>query len=300
MKNEHPEALAPDQLSYPCRDRSPLKMMLFTNHPAIAATADQCGVDRVVVDLEILGKQARQGHLNTRISTHEISDVSAIREAISQAKLLVRINPIHDSSRAEIDEVIRRGADLIMLPYFKTLDEIQRFLDLVAGRAQTILLLETREAEQLLPEILTLGGFDSIHLGINDLAISKGLSFLFESLLDDGFEPLCGRLRAAKIPFGFGGITRLHEGRVPSQNVIPEHYRLGSSQIILGRSFLSHDEIAADLTLAQAKLIQSVAEVRAYEAFVREQPDRFFLDNSRELHRLIAEVASEIRQRRAQ
>ena len=40
----------------------PLKMMLFTNHEAIAATADGCGVDRVVVDLEILGKNERQGH----------------------------------------------------------------------------------------------------------------------------------------------------------------------------------------------------------------------------------------------
>ncbi len=119
--------------------------MLFTNHEAIAATADHCGVDRVVVDLEILGKSERQGHLNTRISAHSLEDVRLIRPAVRQAELLVRINPIHEGSRAEIEAVIAAGADSLMLPYFHTLTEVQTFLEIVDGRTRTILLLETAQ-----------------------------------------------------------------------------------------------------------------------------------------------------------
>ncbi len=79
--------------------------------------------------------------------------------------------------------------------------------------------------------------------------------------------------------------------------VIPEHYRLGSSQIILGRSFLSAEEIAADLGRAEQLLADSVAEIRAYEAEIVSRPPAFFTENSRCLHRLIAEVAGEIRSR---
>lgn len=277
----------------------PLKMMLFTNHETIAATADGCGVDRVVVDLEIIGKNERQGHLNTRISAHSLDDVRRIRAVVQQAELLVRINPIHDGSAAEIDAVIAAGADILMLPFFNTLAEVRLFLKLVAGRAKTFLLLETAQGEAIIDDILALGGFDSIHIGINDLALSKGLNFLFESLLDPGFENLCAKLRSAGIPFGFGGITRLNEGKVAARYVIPEHVRLGSSQIILGRSFLSAEEIAADLDQAKQLLIDSVAEVRAYEAEIATKPAVFFAENSQHLYQLISEVAAEIRRKRA-
>jgi 2-keto-3-deoxy-L-rhamnonate aldolase RhmA len=273
-------------------------MMLFTNNEIIAEAADRCGVDQVVIDLEMLGKSDRQKNFaNTRISAHQLSDVARIRPFIHTAELLVRINPIHEQSPAEIEQVLAGGADIIMLPYFKTLTEIRTFLDLVKGRARTCLLLETKEAEALIDEIIALGGFDSIQIGINDLAISKGLSFLFESLLQPEFEPLCDKIRNAGIPFGFGGITRLEEGKVPSRFVIPEHYRLGSCQIILGRSFLSAEEVAADPIQARDTLIQAVADVRSFEAGLADRPASFFTENSRQLKAMIADVVEEIKAR---
>lgn len=276
----------------------PLKIMLFTNDEAIAATADDCGIDRVVVDLEIIGKNERQGHLDTRISAHTLDDVRRIRTVVRKAEFLVRINPIHEGSKAEIESVLDAKADILMLPFFNTLEEIQTFLQLVNGRAKTILLLETARAEAIIDDIIALGGFDSIHIGINDLAISKGLSFLFETLLDPSFDALCKKIKSAGIPFGFGGIARLNEGKVATRYIIPEHYRLGSSQVILGRSFLSTQEITSDLEKAKQLLIDSVAEVRAFEAEIATKPDVFFEENSRYLHQLITEVASEIRHKR--
>ena len=39
------------------------------------------------------------------------------------------------------------------------------------------------------------------------------------------------------IPYGFGGIAQLGQGTLPAENIIAEHYRLGSSMAILSRSF---------------------------------------------------------------
>lgn len=55
-------------------------------------------------------------------------------------RLLVRINPIHEatkeycSSKEEIDIAIANGADIIMLPFSKTLNEVAQFLTYVDGR----------------------------------------------------------------------------------------------------------------------------------------------------------------------
>ena len=276
----------------------PLKLMYFTNNSEIARTADVAGVDRIVIDLETLGKQERQGHLDTRISAHQISDIGRIRQVLVRSELLVRINPINPDSQSEIESVVAAGADIIMLPYFKTLSEINTFLRLVNQRTQTILLLETAEAEQLIDEILQLGGFDAIHIGINDLAISKGLNFLFESLLEPSFETLCAKLRQSGIPFGFGGISRLNEGRIPARYIIPEHYRLGSTMAILSRSFLSASEIE-NMDAAKSIMTQAMQEVRDFEQTLLVQPADFFRDNSIMLHEQIQEVVTEIKAKRS-
>ena len=65
---------------------------MITNDPLKAKILSDNGVDRIFVDLEILGKQKRQGHLDTVISKHKISDVAKIK-TISQGEVLVRINP---------------------------------------------------------------------------------------------------------------------------------------------------------------------------------------------------------------
>jgi len=59
---------------------------------------------------------------------------------------MVRINPIHDQTAYEIESALQQGADILMLPYFKTLAEVQTFLSLIKGRAKAYLLLETKEA----------------------------------------------------------------------------------------------------------------------------------------------------------
>ena len=90
--------------------------MFITNNPKVAKVAEDCGVKRVWVDLEIIGKEARQPGMNTVKSGHTLEDVSVIKNALTTSELLVRINPIYDGSEKEINEVINRGSDIIMLP----------------------------------------------------------------------------------------------------------------------------------------------------------------------------------------
>ena len=88
-----------------------LKLLLITNDPTLAAFAVQQGVDRVFVDLEVLGKHERQGHRDTLISSHSLADAAKVRSALGGGELLVRLNPVHPGSEAEIDGAIAAGAD---------------------------------------------------------------------------------------------------------------------------------------------------------------------------------------------
>lgn len=167
---------------------------------------------------------------------------------INSAELLVRINPIHEateaytSSKEEIDGAIANGAEVLMLPYFKTVDEVRIFVELVDGRAKTIPLVETLEAVEVIDDILKLN-IDEIFLGLNDLSLGYGKKFMFELLSDGTVEKLCYKFREKGIPYGFGGIAAIGKGLIPSEKVIVEHYRLNSTCVILSRSFCNIDKI---------------------------------------------------------
>lgn len=104
-----------------------LDFMFITNNPNVAKAAEECGVRRVWVDLEMIGKEARQLGMNTVKSGHTLQDISVVKEILTTSELLVRVNPIYKGSEAEINEVIERGADIIMLPFFTLLRKLIHF-----------------------------------------------------------------------------------------------------------------------------------------------------------------------------
>ena len=68
-----------------------LKLMYITNRPEIARIAESAGVDRIFVDMEFIGKDARQKGLDTVKSHHTVQDAANIKQAISKAELLVHL-----------------------------------------------------------------------------------------------------------------------------------------------------------------------------------------------------------------
>ena len=268
-----------------------LKMMYITKDPEIARIAEEAGVDRIWVDLEYIGKALRQGGLDTVQSHHTIEDIKVIHAAINRAELQVRVNPIHEAtadygdSRSEIEAAIAAGADRLMLPYFKTVEEVETFLRLVGGRVRNNLLLETPEAVERVDEILALPGIDEIHIGLNDLSLGYGKPFLFDLLADGTVERLCLKFREAGIPYGFGGVASLGRGLLPAEYVIREHYRLGSTRVILSRSFCNR-ELNADLDEGRIAFTSRMRQIRAFEREC-EQHAAFFWDSRREAEREI-------------
>ena len=154
-----------------------LKMLYVTNLPEAAKIADEAKVDRVVIDLETMGKAQRQKNMDSLKSQHDSSDVAKIKPLLKTSRMHVRVNPVNDNLQYEIDAVIDGGADIIMLPMFKNAKEVDTFIKLVNSRTKVCLLFETHDAVCNINEILNLGGIDEVHIGVNDLVFSEAHMF---------------------------------------------------------------------------------------------------------------------------
>lgn len=276
-----------------------LKLMYITNNPEVAKIAEQAGVDWIFVDMEFIGKNSRQGGMNTVQNHHTIKDIINIRRAVNKAQVLVRVNPIHDeyedypSSKNEIDTAIKAGADIIMLPFFKTVDEVRTFINYVDGRAKTCPLLETTEAERQIDDILEIPGIDMLMIGLNDLHLEKGLKFMFQLLTDGTVDKLAEKIKAKGIPFGFGGVAQLNSGILPGADVLKEHYRLASSMVIVSRSFCNID-MFTDLNEVQHLFKQGIKEMRDFENKIKSESEEYFQKNHEEVIKAVEQIVKKI------
>lgn len=272
-----------------------LNLMYITNKPEVALIAEKAGVNWIFIDMEFIGKDSRQGGLDTVQNHHTIDDIKKIRKVLSQSKVLVRVNPIHEarqdypSSKDEIDTAIEAGADILMLPYFKTVEEVKAFVCCVDGRAKTCPLLETTEAEELIDEILEIPGIDMLMIGLNDLHLEKGMKFMFQLLADGTIDKLAEKIKAKGIPFGFGGIAQLNAGMLPGANVLKEHYRLGSSMVIVSRSFCNTD-IITDLNEVRQIFSQGIKELRDLENKIMSESEECFKKNHEEVIKDVEQI----------
>jgi 2-keto-3-deoxy-L-rhamnonate aldolase RhmA len=272
-----------------------LNLMYITNNPRIAEIAESSGVDWIFIDLEINGKEERQGHLDTVISRHHIEDVKIVKSVLENSKLLVRVNPIYEGSINEINRVIDDGADIVMLPFFKSKDEVETFVRYVGNRSKTILLLETPEAVDNIDDILSVDGIDYIHIGLNDLHLGYNMKFMFELLADGTVEKLCNKIKSVGIPYGFGGIAQLGKGDLPAEKIITEHYRLGSSMVILSRSFCNEKQIR-ELNDTRELFLSGVKEIRDFENDIINKPLRYYEKNKEEVIKKVCDIVSNSKQ----
>lgn len=268
----------------------PLKLMYLTNDPQVAAIAQAAGVDRIFLDLELRGKEERQGHLDTVISHHSIEDVRRLKAVLTSAQLLVRVNSMYAGSEAEINKVIADGADIVMLPYFKTVKEVSDFVSVCKGRVKTCLLFETPEAVEHIDEILAVPGIDEVHVGINDLHLGYHLNFMFELVANGTVETLCRKFAEKGISYGFGGVGRPGSNvALPAERILSEHYRLGSSQVILSRAFCDMSKIHDRSHLAE-DFKAGVDDIRACEAQCAAMTKQEQNDNHAQVQKIVAAI----------
>lgn len=267
----------------------PLDLIYITNDPAVAKIAEKNGVDRIMVDLETLGKEDRQRNMNTVKSNHTAQDISVIADALTESELLVRVNPWNAHSVEEINEAVMRGADRIMLPMWKTVEEVTAFFDAIGGRTHSTLLLETKEAVACLDRVLEDPRVEEIHIGLNDLHLSYGQTFMFEPLSTGMVDALCEKCRAKGVKYGFGGVARIGEGTLPAERIVMEHYRLGSTLVILSRSFCNYTDIK-DMEQIAVIFEKHMKNLRDYEASLANATAQDFAENKEEVARCVERI----------
>ena len=80
---------------------------------------------------------AKEKKLVEAITSREEDFAQWYTDVVKKAELVVRCNPIHDtlpdyvSSEEEIKRIVDLGADYVMLPYFKTPEEVEKYIDYV-------------------------------------------------------------------------------------------------------------------------------------------------------------------------
>lgn len=300
-----------------------MKYIYITNDTKIAEICQKIGIGRIFIDLELRGKLIRQGGMDTVISRHQVSDIGKIHGALNENQnmystsgpdvastpapgprpdIMVRINSVYEGTGDEVDACIREGADLIMLPYYKSIHEVRSFLTAVNKRVKTVLLIETVEAVELLEETIALSKdlslpIDEFYIGLNDLHLEMKKHFMFEILSDGTLERITNILKANKYTFGFGGLARLGAGDIPAESVLAEHLRIGSSRVILARSFFhqtpgDHDE--AYYIDAENTMTREYQKILDYEGTLKDKPPEFFEKNKNILYEKINGVVKRL------
>jgi len=274
-----------------------LKLLYITNQPEIAQIAQDAGVDRIFVDLETIGKNERQKGRDTVKSQHSFSDIVAVKAVLKKASLLVRINPAYEKTRAEVDNAIKSGADIIMLPMIQSIDDVKIFMDAVNDRVKTCLLIETAKSADLLEEIIKIAPNSEYFIGLNDLHLSYNQTFMFEPLADGKVDSLCDILSKNNISlYGFGGIARVGEGTLPAERIIAEHHRLGSGMVILSRTFCNVAK-CRDIDEIQERMISGVNDIRNFEDTLKHYTKQDYEKNTLAVKKSVYEIKQAIENR---
>lgn len=208
----------------------------ITNHPAQAQTFSNCGIQQIMIDTEIIGKVERQGHKDTIISNHSLSDITVLKELNLDSEIICRINPYNDSSFKEIDTAIDNGADIIMIPMITVMDNYKSMVDRIGDRVKVLPLIETPYSFFKLSEILKYSTLTQIHFGLNDLCISLGMKNLFEVLLSDTFQNITKKTKVELKGIGGIGDPQIRQ-KVSPIALLNGYMKCDSNSVILSRNF---------------------------------------------------------------
>lgn len=244
------------------------QLFLFSTDTSFIPLAVEAGVSGIVVDWETLGKGDRQAFADTQINCDTLDDLRRVRSC-TQALVICRINCFGPTVAREIEQAIEAGADEILLPMVRTVEEVDAVVTLVAGRCGVGILVETLAATLLFEELARLP-LSRAYVGLNDLAIDRKTPCIFTALSDGTLE----HIRAPfSVPFGFGGLTLPDCGHpIPSRLLIGEMARLRCNFSFLRRSF--HRDIRnRQLSVEIPRLLDAVREacLRAPEDVTRDR-----------------------------
>jgi hypothetical protein len=277
-----------------------IDLFYITNNITEAKIVDKLDINWIFIDIETVGKKDRQIGRNTVMSDHSITDVQKIRSVISDTKILLRCNPIGSHSKKELEEINNTsGIDMVILPFFKTVREVEIFIELLdTSKVEPALLIETTSSIDNLSDILKVYPFKYVHIGLNDLHIERKTKFMFEPYIDGLLDRTTSILRSSKIKFGIGGIGKIGSDLLPTPEcVINEHIRLKSSGVILSRSFKG-DFSEERKELFESELTKSLNKFRMHEKYSKTLDETQLLESfdlmKNDIYKVLNNICSEI------
>jgi citrate lyase beta subunit len=211
--------------------------LMFSASPDVISPAVEGGAAGFVIDWENKAKVERQAGFDTQINFDTAED---LRRVVSQTTLPVICRVNHtgkdlEQTLREVDTAIALGASEIFVPMVRHPAEVERVLKHVASRVHVGILIETDDAVRHARE---LGGLplSRVYVGLNDLAITRGTTNIFEAVADGTLDRVRQHIAA---PFGFAGATLPDHGfPIPARLLMNEFARLDCSYTFLRRSFL--------------------------------------------------------------
>jgi hypothetical protein len=199
----------------------------------VSAALD-AGVRSFIVDWESRGKELRQRGADTEISPGTVGDLERLTAAGVPSRVC-RLNCWGEWSGDEIEAALAAGATELLLPMVRTVDEVEAYLDRVAGRCHAGILVETRDAVECADRLARLP-IASVYVGLNDLAIDLGRRSIFAAVADGTVARVAAAFFGVRL--GFAGVTAADRGApIPCRLLLAEMARVGASFTFARRSF---------------------------------------------------------------
>lgn len=210
-----------------------IDLFAFYSNIELSRELDNNGVDGFVIDWEHLGKEDRQYMYDTQINLHTKNDLVDLRKT-TKRPIICRTNAPEFLNEIEISEAIDGGADEILIPMIRNQQEVELILEMVNGRIPVGIMVETREAIEML-DFFNQFQLSRCYVGLNDLSIARKTSNIFQPLTDGLLADIRKKIN---IPFGFGGLTHPKLGSpLPCEVLISQMVLYKTSFTFLRRSF---------------------------------------------------------------
>ncbi len=213
--------------------RNRFELLLFSVERQFVLQAVEAGVDGIIVDWELTGKERRQAGADTEINHDTLEDLEKVRSWVDIG-VLCRINSPGPTTRLELEAAIGGGADEVLIPMARSPRDIEQIIEVVSGRCGVGVLIETIEAVERVSEFAKLP-LSRLYVGLNDLSIERRSRSIFAALADGTVERISAFANGS---FGFAGLTAPERGEpIPCRLLIGELARLGSTFSFLRRSY---------------------------------------------------------------
>lgn len=258
-----------------------MELFLFTTDSDLALRAEQAGIDSIIVDWETNGKDKRQKEFDLETNNDTPGDVYKLSK-ILKIPVTVRVNCLGKYTPVEVECALENGAKILMLPVARSVEGVKKFLNIVHGRAKTIIQVETPQLASKTDELAKLN-WDYVYIGLNDLMVAKGSTSIWEAVIDGTVEYICNALKGKA--YGFGGVTVLGGGNpISIELLIHEYIRLKCNLSFLRRTF-KREFLDRDIE----------AEIRAIHAFIESSLMRGPLAKAHDYQRLCQAIKGSIK-----